>query len=136
MKRSFDFLGYTFKPRYVMFKGKIRAGFTPAMSRKSQKRINELCFKLKIQRLSHFNIYQIADMLRSKTIGWINYYGKFRKSEMRGMFRVLNFRLGLWVRNKYRRFRKKAWYFAYKWLVEVSKDFPSLFVHWEHGFLP
>jgi RNA-directed DNA polymerase len=136
VKRSFDFLGYTFKPRYVMFKGKIRVGFTPAMSRKSQKRINELCFKLKIHRMSHFTIYQIAGILRSKTIGWINYYGKFRKSEMRGMFRVLNFRLGLWVRNKYRRFRKKPWYFAYKWLVEVSKNFPSLFVHWDHGFLP
>ena len=136
VKRSFDFLGYTFKPRYVMFKGKIRVGFTPAMSRKSQKRINELCYKLKIQRMSHFNIYQIAGMLRSKTIGWINYYGKFRKSEMRGMFRVLNFRLGLWVRNKYRRFRKIPWYFAYKWLVRVSIDFPNLFVHWEHGFLP
>ena len=136
VKRSFDFLGYTFKPRYVMFKGKIRVGFTPAMSRKSQKRINKLCFKLKIHRMTHFNIYQIAGMLRSKITGWINYYGKFRKSEMRGMFRVLNFRLGLWVRNKYRRFRKKPWYCAYKWLVEVSKNFPSLFVHWEHGFLP
>ncbi len=58
VKRSFDFLGFTFKPRYVMFKGKIRVGFTPAMSCKSQKRINELCFKLKIQRMSHFNIYR------------------------------------------------------------------------------
>jgi len=136
VKRSFDFLGFTFKPRYVMFKGKIRVGFTPAMSRKSQKRINKLCFKLKIHRMSHFNIYQIAGLLRSKTIGWINYYGKFRKSEMRGMFRVLNFRLGFWVRNRYRRFRKKPWYCAYKWLVEVSNAFPCLFVHWDHGFLP
>jgi RNA-directed DNA polymerase len=136
VKRSFDFLGFTFKPRYVMFKGKIRVGFTPAMSRKSQKRINKLCFKLKIHRMSHFNIYQIAGFLRSKTIGWINYYGKFRKSEMRGMFRVLNFRLGFWVRNRYRRFRKKPWYCAYKWLVEVSNAFPCLFVHWDHGFLP
>ena len=136
VKRSFDFLGYTFKPRIVMFKGKLRVGFTPGMSRKSQKRINKLCFKLKIHRMTHFSIDQISGMLRSKTIGWINYYGKFRKSEMRGMFRVLNFRLGRWVRSKYRRFRKKPWYCAYKWLVEVSKDFPNLFVHWEHGFLP
>ena len=105
VKRSFDFLGYTFKPRYVMYKGKIRIGFTPGMSRKSQKRINDLCFKMKIHRLTHLSIYQIAGMLRSKTRGWINYYGKFRKSEMCGMFRVLNFRPGRWVRNKYRRFR-------------------------------
>jgi RNA-directed DNA polymerase len=136
VKRSFDFLGFTFKPRYVMFKGIIRVGFTPAMSRKSQKRINKLCFKLRFHHMVHFNIYQIAGMLRSKIIGWINYYGKFRKSEMRGMFRVLNFRLSMWVRNKYRRFKRKPWYFAYKWLVEVSKDFPNLFAHWSHGFLP
>ena len=136
VKRSFDFLGYTFKPRYVMYKGKIRIGFTPGMSRKSQKRINDLCFKMKIHRLTHLSIYQIAGMLRSKTRGWINYYGKFRKSEMWGMFRVLNFRLGRWVRNKYRRFRKKSWYCAYKWLVNVSNTYPGLFVHWDHGFLP
>jgi group II intron reverse transcriptase/maturase len=136
VKRSFDFLGYTFKPRYVMFKGKIRIGFTPGMSRKSQKRINKLCFKMKIHRLTHLSIYQIAGMLRSKIIGWINYYGKFRKSEMNGMFRVLNNRLARWVWNKYRRFKRKHLYFAYKWLVNVSKNFPSLFVHWEHGFLP
>jgi RNA-directed DNA polymerase len=136
VKRSFDFLGYTFKPRYVMFKGKIRIGFTPGMSRKNQKRINEVCFKMKIHRLTHFSIYQIADMLRSMTIGWINYYGKFRKSDMRSMFRVLNFRIVCWVRNKYRRFRKKRISLAYKWLMEVSKHFPSLFVHWDHGFLP
>jgi len=136
VKRSFDFLGYTFKPRYVMFKGKIRIGFTPGMSRKNQKRINDLCFKMKIHRLTHLSIYQIAGMLRSKTRGWINYYGKFRKSEMGGMFRVLNFRIARWVRNKYRRFRKKPWYCAYKWLVNVSKTYPGLFVHWDHGFLP
>ena len=73
--------------------------------------------------MSHFNIYQIAGMLRSKTIGWINYYGKFRKSEMRGMFRVLNFRLGLWVRNKYRRFSKKPLYCAYNGLWKSRKTF-------------
>jgi len=28
------------------------------------------------------------------------------------------------------------WFFAYKWLVEVSKKFPSLFVHWDYGFRP
>ena len=136
VKRSFDFLGYTFKPRYVMFKGKIRVGFTPGMSRKSQRRINKLCFKIKIHRLTHLSIYQIAGMLRSKLIGWINYYGKFRKSEMGSMFRLLNFRLARWAKRKYRRFRKNHWYGAYKWLVNISKSFPDLFVHWEHGFLP
>jgi RNA-directed DNA polymerase len=136
VKRSFDFLGYTFKPRYVMFKGKIRVGFTPGMSRKKQKRINDLCFKMKVHRLTHFSIYQMAGMLNAKTRGWINYYGKFRKSEMWGMFNLLNLRLARWVRLKYKKFRKRHLYVAYLWLVNVSKAFPNLFVHWQHGFLP
>jgi group II intron reverse transcriptase/maturase len=136
VKRSFDFLGYTFKPRYVMFKGKIRVGFTPGMSRKKQKRINDLCFKMKVHRLTHFSIYQMAGMLNAKTRGWINYYGKFRKSEMWGMFNLLNLRLARWVRLKYKKFRKRHLYVAYLWLVNVSKAFPDLFVHWQHGFLP
>jgi RNA-directed DNA polymerase len=134
--RSFDFLGYTFKPRIVKTGSRIKLGFSPAISRKSQRRINEVCFKLKIHRMVHFNITRIADILQSKIRGWINYFGKFRKSGMRGVFRMLNFRLAHWVRNKYRRFRRKNWYFAYKWLVGISKAFPNLFLHWEYGFRP
>jgi len=134
--RSFDFLGFTFKPRIVKVRGIIQMGFTPSISRKSQKRINEECFKLKIHRMTHLTLDKIAEILRSKTRGWINYFGKFRRSDMHGVFRTLNFRLALWVRNKYRRFGRKRISFAYKWLVEVSKHFPTMFVHWEYGFLP
>jgi group II intron reverse transcriptase/maturase len=134
--RSFDFLGFTFKPRIVKVGGIIQMGFTPSISRKSQKRISEECFKLKIHRMTHLTLDMIAEILRSKTRGWINYFGKFRRSDMHGVFRTLNFRLALWVRNKYRRFGRKRISFAYKWLVEVSKHFPTMFVHWEYGFLP
>ena len=134
--RSFDFLGFTFKPRIIKVRGIIQIGMTPAISRASQKRINEECFKLRIHRMAHLTIDKIAIILRSKTRGWINYFGKFRRSDMHGVFRTLNFRLARWVRNKYRRFRRYHWYFAYKWLVEVSKKFPTLFVHWKYGFRP
>ena len=134
--RSFDFLGYTFKPRIVKVRGIIQMGFSPGISRKSQKRINEGCYKLKLHRMVHLTLDKIAIILRSKTRGWISYFGKFRRSDMHGVFRTLNFRLARWVRNKYRRFRRKRRSFAYKWLVEVSKNFPNLFVHWEYGFLP
>ncbi|MDP3002666.1 MAG: reverse transcriptase domain-containing protein, partial [Bacteroidales bacterium] len=134
--RSFDFLGYTFKPRIVKVRGIIQMGFTPGISRKSQKRINEACFKLKIHRMTHLTIDKIAIILKSKTRGWINYFGKFRRSDMHGVFCTLNFRLARWVRNKYRRFRRQRRSCAYKWLVEVSKNFPNLFVHWEYGFRP
>jgi group II intron reverse transcriptase/maturase len=136
VKRTFDFLGFTFKPRYVMFKGKIRVGFTPGMSRKRQKRINDLCYKLNVHRMSNFSIYQMAGMLNPKIRGWINYYGKFRKSEMWNLFKLLNLRLARWARLKYKKFRKKHLYISHLWLEKVSKAFPYLFVHWQHGFLP
>jgi group II intron reverse transcriptase/maturase len=134
--RSFDFLGFTFKPRIVRVGGIIQMGFTPSISRKSQKRISEECFKLKVHRMVHLTLDKIAEILRSKTRGWINYFGKFRRSDMHGVFRTLNYRLAMWVRNKYRRFGRKRISFAFKWLVEVSKHFPAMFVHWEYGFLP
>lgn len=134
--QKFDFLGLTFKPRSIKEHGKVKLGFTPAISSKSQKRIGEELIRLKIHRMVHLPIEKIAEILKSKTRGWINYFGKFRGSGMQKVFRVLNFRLSRWVRNKYRRFRRRHWYCSYKWLREVWKDYPTLFVHWEYGFHP
>ena len=135
--QKFDFLGYTFKPRIIKERGKIKLGFSPAISQKSRSRIAKELNKMNIHRWVHFPISKIAELLKLKIRGWINYYGKFRKSEMRKLFRVVHFRLTKWIRNKYRRFRKKPWYVGYKYLQKLSKDFPNLFEHWQYeGFRP
>lgn len=134
--QKYDFLGFTFKPRVVMERGKLKIGFSPAISHKSQQRIGWELFKLKIHRMVHVPLSKIAEILRAKTLGWIYYYGKFRLSEMRKVFRVLNMRLARMVRSKYRRFRNRHWYESYKYLVSIWKDYPTMFVHWEHGFRP
>ena len=134
--QKFDFLGHTFKPRVVQERGKLKVGFSPAISQKSQQRIGRELYKLKIHRMVHVPLSKIAQILKAKTHGWINYYGKFRLSEMRKIFRVLNFRLARMVRSKYRRFRNRHWYESYKFLKTISKDYPTMFVHWEHGFHP
>lgn len=135
--QKFDFLGYTFKPRVVKERGKLKMGFSPAISQKSRSRIATELKAMDFHRWVHFPISKIAELLRLKTIGWINYYGKFRMSEMRKVFRLLHVRLVKWIRNKYRRYRKQRWYAAYKFLQRISKDYPSLFVHWKYeGFRP
>jgi group II intron reverse transcriptase/maturase len=134
--QKFDFLGYTFKPRIVKERGKVKLGFSPAISQKSLKRMARELYKFKIHRMVHLNLSDIAAILQAKLSGWINYYGKFRMSEMRRIFRLLNFRLARWIRNKYRRFRKKHWYNSYKQLKYISADYPNMFVHWKYGFLP
>ena len=134
--QEFDFLGHTFKPRVVREQGKLKLGFSPAISTKSQKRIGGELYKLKIHRMVHVPLTKIAEILRAKTRGWINYFGKFRLSEMRKVFRTLNFRLARMIRSKYRKLRNRHWYESYKRLKEISNDYPSMFVHWENGFRP
>lgn len=135
--QKFDFLGYTFQPRIIKERGKIKLGFSPAMSQKSISRIVKELQEMNFHRWVQFPIQKIAELLRLKLRGWINYYSKFRMSEMRKLFKVLHIRLTKWIRNKYRRFRKKPWYVGYKYLQQLSRDFPNLFEHWQYeGFRP
>jgi RNA-directed DNA polymerase len=133
---SFDFLGFTFKPRIVRSNGKIHRGFTPAISKKSQKVIARTLFKMKLHRMVHLQLPQVALIFADKLRGWINYFGKVRMSALRTVMRTINFRIMRWVRNKYKRFWNCHWYFAYKWLKETSKKYPTLFEHWKYGFVP
>jgi len=134
---TFDFLGFTFKPRIVKgYFGNFHLGFTPSISRRNQKRINQILFKLKLHRMVHLRLPDLARIIADRVRGWIYYYGKVRMSELHYVFRFLNMRLAKWVRNKYRRFRRKHWFFAYKWLQETAKHYPNLFVHWHYGFKP
>jgi RNA-directed DNA polymerase len=134
--QKFDFLGFTFKPRIIKERGKIKLGFSPAISQKNIARISEELFKLKIHRWVHFPLSRIAELLKSKLRGWLNYYSKFRKSELRKLFRVVNLRLAKWVRNKYRKFRRRHWYKAFKYLQGIAKCYPNMFEHWKYGFQP
>lgn len=134
---SFDFLGFTFKPRMIKTKsGKFYRGFTPGISKKSQKVINQTMYKLRLHRMVHLQLSDLANIIAAKLRGWINYYGRIRMSELRGVMRNLNFRLAKWVRNKFKRFRKRSKRHAYEWLRNVSIHYPNLFVHWQYGFLP
>lgn len=134
---TFDFLGFTFRPRMVKgYYGNFHLGFTPAISRTNQKRINQTLFKMKLHRMVHLRLPDLAGIVADKVRGWIYYYGRVRKSELHYVFRFLNMRLAKWVRNKYRRFRRKHWFYAYKWLQETAKQYPNMFEHWKHGFMP
>lgn len=136
--KSFDFLGFTFRPRKVLTKhGNLMYGFSPAISRKRIKRIVTTCRKLRFHKWTHMDIHQVSAELGPKIRGWLNYYGKFHLSEMKSAFLHLNRRLAKWAFNKYKRFkRRKTVYYALKWLRELAKKFPYLFLHWKYGFTP
>jgi RNA-directed DNA polymerase len=129
---SFDFLGFTFKPRKCSrADGQRFWGFRPSISKKSQKRILGEIKKLAIHKWVDKDIHFLANALAPKIRGWINYYGKFRLSEMHPVFRSLNKRLARWIRNKY---RLKTYGQSYGLMKRIIASFPNTFVHWEYGF--
>lgn len=126
---TFDFLGYTFKPRHVKCgnkKGFI--GFLPAISDKAKKAIKQEIRSWKIQRKVSKSIRDIANMFNSKIQGWINYYSHYYKSEMYDIIRYINKCIIKWVRRKYkfRSTRKSV-----NWLKRVMQNEPKLFAHWK-----
>jgi len=132
---KFDFLGYSFQPRTTKSKKTkgLFLGFDCAISISSRKRIADKLGELEVQKLSFKSIVGIAQYLNPMIRGWINYYGKFRPSELHKIFRLLRNRLLRWARKRYKRY-KTSLSKANKWLKRIRKQFPYLFYHWQVGY--
>ena len=132
---SFDFLGYTFKPRGSKSKyGKYFTNFLPAISGRAKKAIRYVVKKWRLQLKVTKDLRDIALMFNKKIQGWINYYSHFYKSELYSVLRYINSNLVKWVRRKYkkRKHRRKAEY----WLGSIALRDRNLFAHWKLGILP
>lgn len=132
---SFDFLGYTFRPRLAKNKdGKIFLNFLPAMSDKAVKCVKEEVRSWKLQLKVDKHLSDLANMFNAKIQGWINYYSRFYKSELVQALRYVNQCILKWVRRKYkkRKHKRRAEY----WLGKVAQRDTTLFAHWRFGVLP
>jgi RNA-directed DNA polymerase len=133
---SFDFLGYTFRPRRSKNRhGKHFINFSPAMSGQAGKAIRQEVRSWDIPVRSDKSIFDLANMFRAQIQGWINYYGKFYKSEMYKTLRHINRKLVFWATRKFKKLRKHKRR-AEHWLGKVSEKFPNLFPHWRLGLKP
>ncbi len=131
---KFDFLGFTFQPRPTSTRaGQMFLGFDCAISTKSKKKITEVFCKSNFQRQTESDITRIAEEFNPRIRGWINYYGKFRKFSLMKIFRIFHHRLMSWAVNRYKRF-KGSMRKAGRWIYELARSQPNLFVHWQHGF--
>lgn len=127
---SFDFLGYTFRPRGAKNKqGRVFLNFLPAISDKAQKAIRKEVRSWKLQLKSDKNIIDLSLMFNSKIQGWINYYSHYYKSILYKTLKYINRCLIKWIRKKYRKNKTEAKY----WLKIVSERDKNLFSHWKIG---
>jgi len=133
---SFDFLGYTFRPRRSKNRwGKCFINFSPAVSNAASKAMRQTIRGWRMQLKSDVGIDDLSRMFNPVVRGWINYYGCFYKSQLYSVLRHMNRALMHWARRKYKKLavHKRR---ASSWLGRLARNRPELFAHWQMGILP
>ena len=129
-EQRFDFLGFTFRPRQSMNRaGRLFVSFSPAISDKAAKAMRNVVRRWKLHHRGDLALEKIALWTRPMLLGWVQYYGRFHRSALRGALRTLDSFIVRWAQRKYKRFRghnKRAW----DWLRGVQSRQPNLFAHW------
>jgi RNA-directed DNA polymerase len=133
---QFTFLGYTFRPRLAKSRhGHHFVSFLPAVSKDAVKAMSREVRSWHLARRSDKSLDDLARMFNSIVQGWINYYGRFYKSELLYVLRRLNRHLARWACRKFKRLRRRERR-AMAWLAEVARHAPRLFAHWRFGACP
>jgi RNA-directed DNA polymerase len=133
---KFDFLGYTFRARRSKNKyGKFFINFTPAVSDKAKKEMTSTMRSWRMHLRSDKTLEDLSRMFNPIIRGWINYYGKYYKSELYSIFKVANRTLTRWATRKYKKLKRHKRR-ATHWLGKIAKREPTMFAHWQLGVLP
>jgi group II intron reverse transcriptase/maturase len=132
-ERSFDFLGYTFRPRVAVGRHRKRfVSFIPAVGDKAAKRMRLEVRRWRIHLRSDLDLEDIAKWARPTLAGWVRYYGRFYPSKLREELRTIDAFIVRWVSRKYKRFRGRT-LAAWEWLRSLRRRNPTLFAHWAMG---
>lgn len=123
--KGFDFLGFTIRPSSIKSKGKVKSIPSIFISQKSKNNLMEKFKTLKIHK-KRKTIEEIAKEINPVLRGIINYYHKFRKSDIRNVWRQLNERLLKWVKWEKGLYKKAS----VRYLKTKHKEKPNLFLHW------
>ena len=133
---SFDFLGYTFRPRLSKSRfGKHFVNFSPAVSGEAKTRMRREMRRWRLHLRPDKTLTDLALMFNVVLQGWINYYGRFYKSMLNPVFRHLNEILVRWAMKKYKRLRRRPGR-ARRLIADVARRQPGLFAHWRFGVRP
>lgn len=128
---SFDFLGYTFRPRKARSKtGALFVGFLPAIATSAAKAKRQQIRRWRLHLWTHKGLQDIAAFVNPIVRGWINYYGRFYRSVLiTTVLQHVNDALLRWAMRKYRRLRRSPRR-AIRLLARIARSQPALFAHW------
>lgn len=133
---QFDFLGYTFRTRVARNRrGERFAGFLPAISNESAKKIRRVMKGWNLPKHTPISIEELAERINPALRGWIGYYTKYHKSQADRTFNYLNCLLVRWMKRKHKRLRRSS-HQAWLCLKQTASKQKTLFAHWEIGIYP
>ena len=132
---SYDFLGYTFRPRLCRNRqGEFFVSMSPGPSKQSVKKMQTTIRNWKLGSLVHFPLEDIAKELNPIIRGWINYYGVYAKPVLYKLLEHINEHIARWLQRKYGKLAKHKTR-AHKILKKMMRQNRKLFVHWEVLYL-
>jgi RNA-directed DNA polymerase len=126
---SFTFLGFCFRARKARNKdGRRFVSFQPAISPDARKAKGAQLREMRIPRRTDLTLGDLARWLNPIVAGWLNYYGRFYRTELRPLLQRINAYLRRWAGKKYRKLRPLN-RFA-RWWARITEHVPRLFTHW------
>ena len=123
--KGFDFLGFTIRPSSIKSKSGVKSIPSIFVSQKSKNSLMEKFKTMNIHKRRK-TIEEIAKEINPVLRGIINYYHKFRQSDIRNVWRQLNERLLKWVKWEKGLYKKAS----VRYLQTKHKEKPDLFLHW------
>jgi RNA-directed DNA polymerase len=127
---AFDFLGYTFRPRLAKSRrGEFFVSFLPAVSDEAAKAIRRQIKRWRLHLWCDQTLNDLGGDINPIVRGWINYYGRFSRSELIQVLRGIDAYLARWAQRKYKRLRRRPQH-ARQLLARVATREPALFAHW------
>jgi group II intron reverse transcriptase/maturase len=126
---SFDFLGYTFKPRWIRNRhGKRGVYFMASISQKAAKHIRMQIRRLPWSYWQWCGIEQISHHCQNRLRGWINYFKLFGESDIRNVLFYFDKCLRRWAKRKYK--AMKTVIQAVSYVNSLRNKSKGLFAHW------
>jgi RNA-directed DNA polymerase len=106
--------------------------FLPAIGDDEHTRLGQAIRSWRLHRRSGNDLTDLAKAINAEVQGWINYYGRFYRSELVRLLKRINEYLVRWARWKYKRLRRYPAK-ARRFLAAVYRREPGLFAHWRVG---
>lgn len=126
---AFTFLGFTFRARRSRDKkGQKFLSFDPEISKEALKRLSAEVRSWHLHTRADLSFQDLARWVNPRVAGWMQYYGRFRRSGLDPLLTRINAYLVRWIRKKYERLRAKRKAIAK--MGEIAQRYPRMFAHW------